>query len=125
MQMPGSGIIRKPGLDKGDTAGCVARFKIAVDTLVSGVSIAPIAGERTLDQPGADGYLASFNVGPAQIAEKPPIIAPERRQFLQQRQLCLVMVDPPTEAEQPKNAKRERQLQSIPRIFQRMRAHRS
>ena len=66
--------------------------------LVCRMSIVQVAGERALDQPGALRNLPSFDVGPAEIAEKPPIVAPVRRQLFEQSQLRLVMVAPPAEA---------------------------
>jgi len=102
--MPGSLIIRQPSIEEGRPATFVTGFEEAMDPLMGGMRIAWIAGQRALDQSSPRSDLSGFDIGPASIAEKPPIIAPERRQFLQQRQLCLVMVDPPAESEQPKNA---------------------
>ena len=80
-----------------------------MDALVRRMGIARIAGERAFDQPGPGGHFAGFDVSPTQIAEKPPVVTPVWRQFLEQRQLRLVMIEPPAEAEQPKDAERQRE----------------
>jgi hypothetical protein len=40
-----------------------------------------------------------------------------RCQFLQQRQLRLVMIEPAAEPDEPEDAERQRQRQRIPRVF--------
>src|SRR5580700_3422534 len=91
--------------------------KKAVDALVRRVSVPRVAGERALDQPGAFLDLAGLDVGPAEIAEKPPIVTPMRRQFFEQRQLRLVMVAPPAETQKTKHPESQGEGERVSRIF--------
>src|SRR5262249_8985717 len=90
--MPCPVVIRQPILDKAGAIVRVARLKKTMNTLVRCMRVAPIAGERALDQLGPLRDLTGFDVGPAEITEKPPIVAPMRRQFLEQSQLRLMMI---------------------------------
>jgi hypothetical protein len=51
------------------------------------------------------------------MGEKPPILAPRWRQFLEQRQLGLVMIGPSTEPEKTEHAECKGQRQRVPRKF--------
>ncbi len=82
-----------------------------------GEGVARIAFERALDLGGTAGDVAEFDARPAEIGEKPPVVAPMRRQPFEQRQLRFVMVDTAAEAEQPEHAERQRQRQSVARII--------
>ncbi len=108
MQLARPVIALQPILDKAGAADRISRLEETMDALVRRMSIARIAGERALDQPGPLRYRTSFDVGPAKISEKPPIIVPMRRQLLEQRQLRLVVIAPPAEPQQPEYAERQR-----------------
>lgn len=125
MQLPGPVIIRQPGFEKGGAARRVTGFEKPMDALVRRMGISRIAGQRTLDQPGPDLDCAGFDIGPPEIAEKSPILTPKWRQFLEQRQLGLVMIKPPAEAEKAEYAECEGQRQCVPRIRRCMRADHS
>src|SRR5437667_3771954 len=107
MQMPGSLVPPQPVLDKGAAASRVSQLKEPVNALVRCVGIAWVAGERALDELDPDRDLAGFDVGPAEIAEKPPVVTPMRCQFFKQRQLRLMVIAPSAEAEEPKDAERQ------------------
>jgi hypothetical protein len=76
VQMPRAVVARQPSLEERGAAGRIALLEEAVDTLVRGMGIAGIAGERALDQPRAPRNLAGFDIGPAEISEKPPVVFP-------------------------------------------------
>ena len=116
MQISRPVIALQPVFDKGGTAGGVARFEKAVDALMRCMGIARVSAEGSLDQPGPGGNLPGFDVGPAEVAEKPPIIIPVRRQFFKQRQLRLVMVAPAAETQKAKHPEREGQRERVSRI---------
>ena len=85
MQLPSPVIIRQPDFEKGGATRRVTGFEKPMDALVRRMGIPRIAGQRTLDQPGPDLDRAGFDIGPPEIAEKPLILAPRWRQFLEQR----------------------------------------
>ena len=91
-------IAFEPALDKAGAVGRIARLEETMGALVSRVGIARVPRELTLDHPGTGRNRTRFYMGPAEIAEKPPVVAPMRRQFLEQRQLRLVLVAAPAEA---------------------------
>ena len=123
VEMPRSVVIFQPCLYKTRTPRCVAQFEETMYALVRRMGVPRVAGERTLDQPGPKGDLACFDVGPTQIAEEPPIVTPIGRQFLQERQLHLVVIALPAEAEEPKDLERQRQGQRVARVFRSMSAN--
>ena len=101
-------IALQPVLDKAGTTDRIARLEETMDALVRRMRIAQIACERALDQPGPFRYLPGFDVGPAEITEKPPVVTLARRQFFKQRQLRLVMIAAPAESQQPEHAECQR-----------------
>ena len=117
MQLPGPVIIRQPGFEKGRPTRRVAGFEKPMDALMRRMGVPRIFGKRTLDQPGPDFDCACFDIGPPEIAEKPPILAPRSRQFLEQRQLGLVMIQPSAEPEKTEHAECKGQRQRVPRKF--------
>jgi hypothetical protein len=99
MEMTGPIIAIEPVLDKGGTARRIARLEEAMSALMRRVGIARIGGERSLDQTGAGRDISGLDVGPAEIAKKPPIVTPMRRQCFEQRQLRLMVIAPSAEAQ--------------------------
>ena len=99
VKMTGAFVPFQPVLDEAGTAGRVTRLEETVDPLMRRVGITRVAGERAFDQAGAGRDLSGLDVGPAEIAEKPPILAPMWRQFFEQLELSLVMIAPSTEAQ--------------------------
>ena len=78
--------------------------------------VARIADKRAFDLTGAARDVAEFDARPAEIGEEPPIVAPVPRQAFEQRQLRLVVVDPPAKAQQPEHPQRQSQHQTVARI---------
>ena len=123
MQLPLPGVVRQPFCEKRSAAGGVAHFEKAVGALMRGMSVPRVAGERTLDERDTGGNVSGLDIGPPQITEEPPVVAPLRRQLLKQRQLRLVVIDPPAEAEEAENTERQGQRQCIPGVFRGVLAH--
>lgn len=123
MQLPRTLIFGQPRPDEIGSARRVAQFEETMRALMRCVRIPRIAGERALDQPGPSLHLAGFDIGPTEITKKPPILAPMRRQSLQQRKLLFVMIEPPTKPDEPEDAERQRQRQRIPRELGDMRTN--
>src|SRR6516225_10300012 len=107
VQMTRPIVTLQPVLDKTRAAGGIARLEEAMDPLVRRVDITQVACERALDQLGALRHLPGFDVGPAEVTQKPPIVTPMRRQFFEQRRLRFVMIAAAAEAEQPEHAERQ------------------
>jgi hypothetical protein len=104
VQLPSPVIIRQPGFEKDSPTRRVPGFEEPMDALMCRMGVPRISSQRTLDQPGPDLDCAGFYIGPPEIAEKPPILAPRWRQFLEQSQLGLVMIDPSAEPEKTEHA---------------------
>lgn len=80
MQLALAGVVRQPRLDKAGAAFRVARLEITMGAGMRGKGVARIAFERALDLGGAAPDVVQLDPRPAEIGEKPPVIAPMRRQ---------------------------------------------
>src|SRR5580704_14014713 len=110
MQVSGAGVTGQPVLDEAGAARGVAGLEIAVRTLVRAMRVLRVEPKRALDQRRPLGDISGLDIGPAEIAEKPPIIrAPARRQHLEQGKLRLVVVAPAAETKEAEHAERQGQ----------------
>jgi hypothetical protein len=107
MQLAAAVVARQPAGDKCGTGIGLAGLEIAMRTSVRGKSVVGVERQRPLDfaRPDSDG--AGFDARPAEIGQKPSILAPVRREPFQQRQLRLVMVEPAAEPQQPEHPERQ------------------
>src|SRR3974390_2595785 len=100
MQLAGALVARQPIRQKGAAALGITGFEKAVRPLMRAVGVAWIERERALDKPGSVGDRAGFDLRPAEIAQKPPILRPVRRQLFEQGKLRFMVVTPAAEPQE-------------------------
>src|SRR4051812_18352423 len=107
MQLAAAIVSRQPAGDEGGAGISLAGLEIAMRAGVRRNSVVGVERQRSLDFARPDSDSAGFDAGPAEIGQKPPILAPVRREPFQQRQLRVVMVEPAAEPQQPEHSERQ------------------
>src|SRR5579884_4074056 len=110
-------VTAPPSGEKARAAAGITGLVIAMRAGMRRMRVPRVQRKRAFDQWNALGKRAGLDPRPAEIGEKPPILAPVGGKAFQQGALRLMMVAPLAKAEQAVDAESQRKGKGIARIF--------
>src|SRR5579884_191860 len=111
-------VTAPPSGEKARAAAGITGLVIAMRAGMRRMRVPRVQRKRAFDQWNALGKRAGLDPRPAEIGEKPPILAPVGGKAFQQGALRLMMVAPPAKAEQAVDAESQRKGKGIADIRQ-------